>query len=75
MYSILNIFQLRYCTDVSSSLPDDLRGLCGVLPKLSPFWNMNCWRQAQNTLGRLEYHLRDGIALKIIKTDKQAHIS
>lgn len=75
MCSILNISQLRYRTDVSTSLPDHLRRLHGVLPKLSHFGNMNRWRQVQKTLGRLEYHLRDGTALKIIKTDKQVHRS
>lgn len=62
--------QLMYRADVSAGLPDHLRDLCGGLPKLNHFWNINHWRQAQNTLDKLEYHLRHGTAWKIIRTDK-----
>ena len=71
----LNASSLMYHTDVSTGLLAHLRDLCGGLPKLNHFWNINHWRQVKKTLDRLEYRLRHGTAWKVIKTDKLVYRS
>lgn len=76
MYVSLNASSLMYLhTDVSTGLLAHLRDLCGGLPKLNHFWNINHWSQVEKTLDRLEYRLRHGTAWKVIKTDKQVYRS